>query len=71
MPLSWDFTAYKFVSFGGVDQCQPEQGRNKARAAAPYALNAASLSPVAGCQPVPVSFGLRPGWCPVSKAELL
>ena len=34
-------------------------------------LNAASLSPAAGRQPVPVSFGLRPGWCPVSKAELL
>ena len=33
--------------------------------------NAASLSPAAGRQLVTVSFGLRPGWCPVSMAELL
>jgi len=35
------------------------------------AANAASLSQGAGCQPVRVTFGLRPGWCPVSMAELL
>jgi uncharacterized protein len=33
--------------------------------------NAASLSQGAGRQPVLVSFGLRPGWGPVSMAELL
>jgi hypothetical protein len=35
------------------------------------ASNAASLSPVAGRQPVLVTFSLRPGWCPVNVAELL
>ncbi len=35
------------------------------------ASNAASLSQAAGCQPVLVSFGLQPGWCPVRMAELL
>ena len=28
MPLSWDFIVCWFASFGGVDQRQPEQGRN-------------------------------------------
>jgi DivIVA domain-containing protein len=32
------------------------------------AANAASLSPAAGRQPVPVTFGLRPGWCCVNVA---
>ncbi len=27
-PLSWDFIMCWFASSGGVDQCQPERGRN-------------------------------------------
>ena len=37
----------------------------------PGASNAASLSPAASCQPVPVTLRLQPGWCPVTVAELL
>jgi hypothetical protein len=29
MPLSWDFIGHWLVSFGGVDQHQPEQRRNR------------------------------------------
>ncbi len=29
MPLSWDLTARWFASFGGADQRQPEQRRNR------------------------------------------
>jgi hypothetical protein len=29
MPLSWDFSAYRLVSFGGIDQRQTEQSRNR------------------------------------------
>jgi hypothetical protein len=32
MPLSWDFSAHKLASFGGVDQRQPEQRRNSSPA---------------------------------------
>jgi putative transposase len=38
---------------------------------APRANNAASLSPAASCQPVPVTLRLQPGWCRVNVAELL
>src|SRR5215467_10871470 len=31
MPLSWELTVRWLVSFGGVDQHQPEQRRNSAR----------------------------------------
>jgi len=29
MPVSWDSVAHRFASFGAVDQCQPEQRRNR------------------------------------------
>lgn len=29
MPLSWESIGRWFASFGGVDRCQPEQGRNR------------------------------------------
>jgi hypothetical protein len=29
MPLSWDFIECWFALFGGADQRQPEQGRNR------------------------------------------
>jgi hypothetical protein len=32
MPLSWNFSAHRFVSFGCADQRLPEQGRNRSLA---------------------------------------
>jgi len=43
MPLTWDFSARWFASFGGADQHQPEQGRNRR----------------GRCRPVPVGRGAR------------
>jgi len=29
MPLSWDYSAYRFASFGSFNQRQPEERRNR------------------------------------------
>ncbi len=63
IPLSWDFVACWFASFGGVDQRQPEQGRNRGTTAGHVCGTVGSDVDAYVSSRHSDESACKPGWC--------